>query len=92
MKIIITFFLQIIEPILKVHRAYRFALKSPQCDAYVLCEVNSRDPNELTGYKAGITKYGSMAAAWFISRETGTPYMTLFAALSGSQDCKVNFH
>lgn len=54
--------------------------------------MNSHDPNELTGYKAVITKYISMAAAWFISRETGTPYMTLFTALSATQDCKVNSH
>lgn len=26
---------------LKVHRAYRFISKSPQCDRYVLCELNA---------------------------------------------------
>ncbi|EDW16775.1 uncharacterized protein LOC6575301 [Drosophila mojavensis] len=33
--------LEVIEPVLKVHRAYRFISKSPQCDRYVLCELNA---------------------------------------------------
>lgn len=83
--------LEVIEPVLKVHRAYRFASRSPQCDKYVLCEVNSHDPNEtlgLAGFKAGITKFSSMAAAWFIGNETGTPFWTLFSIISDPYDCK----
>ncbi|XP_055321774.1 uncharacterized protein LOC129577939 [Sitodiplosis mosellana] len=83
--------LEVIEPVLKVHRAYRFASRSPQCDKYVLCEVNSHDPNEtlgLAGFKAGITKFSSMAAAWFIGSETGTPFWTLFSVISDPYDCK----
>lgn len=82
-----------IEPVLKVHRAYRFASRSPHCDKYVLCEVNSHDPKEtlgLAGFKAGITKFSSMAAAWFIGNETGTPFWTLFSVISEPHDCKVS--
>lgn len=32
---------QVIEPVLKVHRAYRYISKSPQCDRYVLCQLNA---------------------------------------------------
>lgn len=66
----------------------------PQCDKYVLCEVNSHDPNEqlgLAGFKAGITKFSSMAAAWFIGSETGTPFWTLFGVINDPYECKVSF-
>lgn len=32
---------QVIEPVLKVHRAYRYISKTPQCDRYVLCQLNA---------------------------------------------------
>lgn len=91
-KLTDTLNLEVIEPILKVHRAYRFAAEQPECDRYVLCEVNSHDPNEelgLGGFKNGVTKFGSMAAAWFISSETGTPFWTLFATINDPYKCQV---
>ncbi|XP_037047225.1 uncharacterized protein LOC119082013 [Bradysia coprophila] len=86
--------LEVIEPVLKVHRAYRFATRTPHCDKYVMCELNSHDPNEqlgLAGIKPGITKFGSMAAAWFISSETGTPFWTLFGVINEPYNCQVRF-
>lgn len=83
---------QVIEPVLKVHRAYRYAVHTPQCDKYVLCEVNSHDPNEvlgLAGFKSGITKFGSMAASWFISSHSGTPFWTLFSIINDPLNCQV---
>lgn len=84
--------LQVIEPILRIHRAYRFTKSAPSCDKFVLCEVNSHNPNEkleLAGFKSGITKFGSMAAAWFIGAETGTPFWTLYAVISEPINCAV---
>lgn len=84
--------MQVIEPVLRVHRAYRFATRSPHCDKYVLCEINSHDPSEqlgLAGFKAGITKFGSWAAAWFIGNETGTPFWTLFSVVNEPYHCQV---
>lgn len=55
--------------------------------------MNSHDPNEklgLAGFKAGITKFSSMAAAWFIGRETGTPFWTLFGVINEPNDCNVS--
>lgn len=57
-----------------------------------MCELNSHDPNEqlgLAGLKPGITKFGSMAAAWFISSETGTPFWTLFSVINEPYNCQV---
>ncbi|XP_063706229.1 uncharacterized protein LOC134835289 [Culicoides brevitarsis] len=93
-KLADTLNLEVIEPVLKVHRAYRFAVEQPECDRYVLCEVNSHDPNEelgLGGFKHGVTRFGSMAAAWFISSETGTPFWTLFATINDPYKCQKKF-
>lgn len=92
-KLTDTLNLEVIEPVLRVHRAYRHAIDTPHCDKYIMCEVNSHDPNEqlgLAGFKSGITKFGSMAASWFISTQTGTPFWTLFAVINDPYNCQVN--
>lgn len=93
-KLTDTLNLELIEPVLRVHRAYRYAVQVPHCDKYVLCEINSHDPNEkvglATGFKAGITKFGSMAAAWVISSQTGTPFWNLFAIVNDPYNCEVS--
>ncbi|XP_058056075.1 uncharacterized protein LOC131207477 [Anopheles bellator] len=91
-KLTDTLNLEVIEPVLKVHRAYRQAIAAPHCDKYILCEVNSHDPNEqlgLGGFKHGVTRFGSMAAAWFIAQETRTPFWTLFANINDPHHCDV---
>ncbi|GLH09599.1 Uncharacterized protein GBIM_14665 [Gryllus bimaculatus] len=47
---------ELIEPALRVWRAYRFALKEPTCDKYVICFVNTKDDKLSTGLKPGVTK------------------------------------
>uniref|UniRef100_A0A182NGF6 Uncharacterized protein n=1 Tax=Anopheles dirus TaxID=7168 RepID=A0A182NGF6_9DIPT len=91
-KLTDTLNLEVIEPVLKVHRAYRQAISTPHCDKYILCEINSHDPNEklgLGGFKHGVTRFGSMAAAWFIAQETRTPFWTLFAIINDPHHCDV---
>lgn len=91
-KLTDTLNLEVIEPVLKVHRAYRFSLEQPECDKYVLCEINTHDTKEelgLGGFKSGVTKLGSMAAAWFISTETGTPFWTLVSVTNDPNKCQV---
>ncbi|XP_058116238.1 uncharacterized protein LOC131287884 [Anopheles ziemanni] len=91
-KLTDTLNLEVIEPVLKVHRAYRQAIANPHCDKYILCEINSHDPNEklgLGGFKHGVTRFGSMAAAWFIAQETRTPFWTLFANINDPHHCDI---
>jgi len=88
-----SFKFQVIEPVLRVHRAYRFAINEPQCDKFVLCEINSHDPNEklgLGGFKSSMTRFGSMAAAWFVSANTKTPFWSLFAVINDPYECQVS--
>ncbi|KAG5673768.1 hypothetical protein PVAND_003788 [Polypedilum vanderplanki] len=96
-KLTDTLNLEIIEPILKIHRAYRYATTIDQeCDRYVLCEINSHDPNEklglgLGGFKSGVLKFGSYAASWFISEKTQTPFWTLFASVNDPYRCQQKY-
>jgi hypothetical protein len=93
-KLTDTLNLEVIEPVLKVYRAYRHAIETPHCDRYILCEVNSHNAKEnfgLAGFKSGITKFGSMAAAWFISNETGTPFWNLFSVINDPYNCQARF-
>lgn len=82
---------------MKVHRAYRYAVKQPHCDRYVLCQLN--DPEQysaeesrglITGVSPKIVKVGSMGAAFFISTETGTPFWTLFNVITTASNCMVS--
>ncbi|XP_055588031.1 uncharacterized protein LOC129740398 [Uranotaenia lowii] len=91
-KLTDTLNLEVIEPVLKVHRAYRQTIEFPHCDKYILCEINSHDPKEklgLGGFKHGVIKFGSMAASWFISQETQTPFWTLFAIINDPHNCDI---
>ncbi|KAL5285082.1 hypothetical protein ACFFRR_007056 [Megaselia abdita] len=94
-KLTDTLNLEVIEPVLKVHRAYRFVKKTPHCDKYVLCDMNSHDPNEKVGFGAGfkpkITKVCSLAAALAISTETGSPFWTLYNVINDPHNCEIKF-
>lgn len=48
---------EVVEPVLRVYRAYRYSTKVPQCGAYVLCVVNQQEqPGKGAGIKPGVTK------------------------------------
>lgn len=48
---------EVVEPVLRVWRAYRYSNKVPQCGAYVLCIVNQQEPpGKGAGIKPGVTK------------------------------------
>ncbi|XP_055854681.1 uncharacterized protein LOC129918265 [Episyrphus balteatus] len=99
-KLTDTLNLEVIEPVLKVHRAYRYVTKTPHCDKYVLCELNSEpDQGEarnnngglVAGVKPKIIKVGSMGAALFLSAETGTPFWTLFSVITTANNCETKY-
>jgi hypothetical protein len=55
---------EVIEPMLRVWRAYQYGIRHPQCDCYVICAVNQHDPsaNQGAGLRPGITKLGRFVA------------------------------
>lgn len=48
---------ELIEPVLRVWRAYKFSIKHPICDKRLICHLNQKDslPNK-TGLRPGVTK------------------------------------
>ncbi|KAK7864106.1 hypothetical protein R5R35_002748 [Gryllus longicercus] len=78
---------ELIEPALRVWRAYRFALKEPTCDKYVICFVNTKDDKLSTGLKPGVTKLSSLIASWFLSGNTGSSFWDLYYAATEDQNC-----
>lgn len=99
-KLTDTLNLEVIEPVLKVHRAYRFIKQTPHCDRYVLCKLNSADSsmfgeqqsrNVMANVSPKIIRIGSMGASIFISTETGTPFWTLFAVINSPNNCEVKY-
>ncbi|XP_061392407.1 uncharacterized protein LOC133327889 [Musca vetustissima] len=97
-KLTDTINLEVIEPVLKVHRAYRYITKQPQCDRYVLCQLNDAEQYSaeesrglISGVSPKIIKVGSMGAAFFISTETGTPFWTLFSVITSASNCEVKY-
>jgi len=49
---------ELIDPILRVWRVYRFVGKKPECDRYLVCSINRKGqyPDSKTGLKPGVTK------------------------------------
>lgn len=49
---------EIIDPVLRVWRVYRFVSKKPECDRYLVCSINRKGqyPDSKTGLKPGVTK------------------------------------
>ncbi|XP_023299129.2 uncharacterized protein LOC111681525 [Lucilia cuprina] len=97
-KLTDTLNLEVIEPVLKVHRAYRYVMKQPHCDRYVLCQLNDAEQYSaeesrglISGVSPKIVKVGSMGAAFFISTETGTPFWTLFSVITTASNCEVKY-
>lgn len=83
---------EIIEPALRVWRAYRYSTKEPQCDKYVMCFVNKRDDAKLSsGLKPGVTKLSSLIASWFLSSNTGTSFWDLYMAATEDHNCHVKY-
>lgn len=94
-KLADTINMEIIEPIVRVNRAYRFIKSVPECDRYVLCLVNEVNPNEqlsLPGLKEILSKGSSLLASWFLSEHTGTPFWTLYTDITEDVRCKVSLN
>ncbi|XP_012265259.2 uncharacterized protein LOC105691392 isoform X2 [Athalia rosae] len=78
---------EIIEPLLKVYRSYKWGTKRPECAAHILCTINERESDSTTSLRHGVTRVASYPAAWFLSNKTGINFWNLYAAVSESERC-----
>ncbi|KAI4460572.1 hypothetical protein MML48_5g00021443 [Holotrichia oblita] len=93
-KIADTINLEIIEPVVRVNRAYRFALKVPKCDRYVFCLVNQEQPDEvqsIPGFKLTLSRFASVIASWFISDLGHTSFWSLYHVIIEENNCQARY-
>ncbi|CAG4964289.1 unnamed protein product [Parnassius apollo] len=82
--------LEVIEPVLRVYRAYKHSLKAPHCQEHLMCLVNrhhDQDKERLPGFKAGLTKLSSLAASAALSYQNGKGFWDLYNAIQNDVNC-----
>lgn len=82
---------ELIEPILRVNRAYKFGSGRKACAKYVICAINQRQDGDSdtskSGLKPGVTKLASLGAAWFLSGNTRISFWELYNAAVDDKSC-----
>ncbi|KAH0956260.1 hypothetical protein HN011_004912 [Eciton burchellii] len=80
----------IIGPILKAYRAYKWATKMPSCASQILCTINERkqadDSNE-SHIRNGLLRIASFPAAWGVSNNLGIKFWSLYGAIMEHSGC-----
>nr|BAM18128.1 similar to CG8420 [Papilio xuthus] len=86
--------LEVIEPVLRVYRAYKHSVKAPHCQEHLMCLVN-RHPDQgkqgLPGFKAGLTKLSSLAASAALSFQNGKGFWDLYNAIQNDVNCEAKY-
>ncbi|CAG9138563.1 unnamed protein product [Plutella xylostella] len=86
--------LEVIEPVLRVHRAYRHAVEAPQCREHLMCLVNQHPDSEkqsMPGFKAGLTKLSSIVASAALSFQNGGGFWDLYNAIQNDVNCEAKY-
>ncbi|XP_076295091.1 uncharacterized protein LOC143216149 [Lasioglossum baleicum] len=79
----------IVDPMLKAYRAYKWAIKRPQCASQILCTINEKNEQDKqqSPLRSGLLKATSYPAAWAVSNKLGTSFWTLYGAISEHDKC-----
>ncbi|CAK9824743.1 hypothetical protein ANTRET_LOCUS2861 [Anthophora retusa] len=79
----------IVNPILKSYRAYKWAIKRPECASQILCTINEKNEQdkEQPRLRSGLLKITSFPAAWAVSNTLGTNFWTLYGAIMEHDGC-----
>ncbi|KAJ8709561.1 hypothetical protein PYW08_009565 [Mythimna loreyi] len=86
--------LEVIEPVLRVYRAYQHSVKAPHCQEHLMCLVNrhhDKDKKGLPGFKAGLTKLSSLAASAALSFQNGKGFFDLYNAIQNDVNCEAAY-
>ncbi|XP_039760712.1 uncharacterized protein LOC120634289 [Pararge aegeria] len=86
--------LEVIEPVLRVYRAYKHSLQAPHCQEHLMCVVNKhhdQDKHGLPGFKAGLTKLSSMIASAALSFQHGNGFWDLYKAIQSDVNCDAKY-
>ncbi|CAG4979079.1 unnamed protein product [Colias eurytheme] len=86
--------LEVIEPVLRVYRAYKHAIAAPHCQEHLMCIVNrhhDQDKLGLPGFKAGLTKLSSLVASAALSFQNGKGFWDLYNAVQSDVNCEAKY-
>ncbi|KAM3957989.1 uncharacterized protein ACR2FA_008031 [Aphomia sociella] len=86
--------LEVIEPVLRVYRAYKHSVKAPRCQEHLMCLVNrhhDNDKRDLPGFKAGLTKFSSLVASAALSFQNGKGFWDLYNAIQNDVNCEAAY-
>ncbi|XP_032523401.2 uncharacterized protein LOC116774764 [Danaus plexippus] len=83
--------MDVIEPVLRVYRAYTHARTNPHCQEHLMCLVNRQVKQGGPGFKAGLTKMSSLAACAALSFENGRGFWDLYNAVQADVDCEAKY-
>ncbi|XP_050357611.1 uncharacterized protein LOC126778191 [Nymphalis io] len=86
--------LEVIEPVLRVYRAYKHSKAAPHCQEHLMCVVNThhdQDKQGLPGFKAGLTKLSSLAASAALSFQNGKGFWDLYNAIQSDVNCEAKY-
>ncbi|XP_063834680.1 uncharacterized protein LOC135083866 [Ostrinia nubilalis] len=86
--------LEVIEPVLRVYRAYKHSVQAPHCQEHLMCLVNrhhDKEKRDLPGFKAGLTKLSSLAASAALSFQNGKGFWDLYNAIQNDVNCEAAY-
>ncbi|CAH2059565.1 unnamed protein product, partial [Iphiclides podalirius] len=85
--------LEVIEPVLRVYRAYKHSVEAPHCQEHLMCLVNRHDKEQqgLPGFKAGLTKLSSLVASAALSFQNGKGFWDLYNAIQSDVNCEAKY-
>ncbi|XP_063992357.1 uncharacterized protein LOC135170454 [Diachasmimorpha longicaudata] len=83
----------LIAPFLKTYRAYKWALKSPQCATHIFCVINqnTNEDSQEAAFRSALIKLSSYPAAWTLSTRTSINFWTLYGAIQEGEQCFEKF-
>lgn len=82
----------IVSPLLKTYRAYKWAVKEPHCSTHILCVINERAAHDNSlSLQNGLIKISSFSAALAISHNTGISLRTLYNAIQANSNCYIKY-
>ncbi|XP_031847415.1 uncharacterized protein LOC116433452 isoform X2 [Nomia melanderi] len=79
----------IIDPMLKSYRAYKWSIKRPQCASQILCTINEQNEQDKqqSPLRKGLLVATSYPAAWAVSNKLGTSFWPLYGAITEHSGC-----
>ncbi|XP_072935518.1 uncharacterized protein [Epargyreus clarus] len=86
--------LEVIEPVLRVYRAYKHSVAAPHCQEHLMCVVNrhhDQDKHGLPGFKIGLTKLSSLVASAALSFQNGKGFWDLYNAIQSDVNCEAKY-